>query len=106
MLLYVNRVYDNAQANAVMQKAIQILSIEEGMSKKRKQKFRDYLSDNCNPLVEFYDDDDTEIGDGKDATKVTIQIKVGLEMLYKSFSRLAFKCYMVNIIKTWYMSHL
>ncbi len=69
------RVYDNAKANAVMQKAITILNIEEGMSKKRREAFRDFIHTHCAPEPAFYDDDATEQG-GEDLKKVTIQIKV------------------------------
>ena len=58
-----------------MQKAITIISIEEGLSNKRKAKFRKYIEDHCSPFVDFYDDDATE--DGEDnLQKVTMQIKV------------------------------
>ena len=69
------RVYDNAQANAVMQKAITILSLEEGLGKKRRDKFRTFIHSKCGPKVDFYDDDTTEMGE-EDLKKVTIQIKV------------------------------
>ena len=67
--------YDNAKANAVMQQAIAILSIEEGMNQKRKTKFRTFIHETCSPEVAFYDDDTTGIDD-QDLKKVTIQIKV------------------------------
>ena len=58
------RVYDNAKANAVMQQAIKILNIEEGLSKNQKEAFR------CKDIDESYDGDLTE--DGKsDLKKVT-----------------------------------
>jgi hypothetical protein len=72
-------VYDNAKANAVMQKAITILSIEENMNNKRREKFREYIHTKCSPMEDFYDDDTTEEG-GEDLKKVTFQIKVsGIE---------------------------
>ncbi|KAJ8306387.1 hypothetical protein KUTeg_016932 [Tegillarca granosa] len=67
-------VYDNAQANAVMQKAITILSFWEGMSKSSRDKFLDHIHQNCAPLKEYYDDDMTEEGE-EDLKKVTIQVK-------------------------------
>ena len=70
------RVYDNAKANAVMQKAITILNIEEGRSMKKKLKFRQFIHETCKPFVEDYDDDNTEVGGTEDLKKVTIQIKV------------------------------
>ena len=58
-----------------MQKAISILSTEEGMSFKRREKFRTFIHDTCAPLTDFYDDDATDTG-GEDLKKVTFQIKV------------------------------
>ena len=69
------RVHDNAQANAVMQKAITILNIEESMGLKRRKKFRTFIHTNCAPEEDFYDDDTTSPA-GEDLKKVTIQIKV------------------------------
>ena len=77
VFLLPHRVYDNAQANAVMQKAITILSIEEGLSKKRRERFRHHIHEKCCPLVSDYDDDEVSPG-GEDLQKVTIQIKVRL----------------------------
>ena len=67
--------YDNAKANAMMQKAIAILSIEDRLSRKQMLKFRTFLHTNCAPEEAFYDDDATEAGD-EDLKKVTFQIKV------------------------------
>ena len=59
-----------------MQKAITILSIEEGLSSKRRNKFRKFIHTDCAPEADFYDDDATNM-DGDDLKKVTFQIKVG-----------------------------
>ena len=67
--------YDNAQANAVMQKAITIINTWEGINKQSKASFWKYIEDECSPLVDIYDDDMTTGGD-EDLKKVTIQIKV------------------------------
>ena len=69
------RVYDNAKANAVMQKAISILSSEESLSEKKRDNFRRYIHTQCAPEADFYDDDNTS-PEGEDLQKVTIQIKV------------------------------
>ncbi|XP_013392770.1 uncharacterized protein LOC106160659 isoform X2 [Lingula anatina] len=74
------RVYDNAHANAVMQKAIHILTAEEGMSNKRREKFRRYIHEELNGVEETYYDDDLTATDGEeDLKKVTIQIKEQLD---------------------------
>ncbi|XP_076463277.1 uncharacterized protein LOC143295453 isoform X2 [Babylonia areolata] len=78
------RVYDNAQANSVMQKAITILSIWDGISAKRKQQFFDYIESSCSPLKEYYDDDLTQSGE-EDLKKVTFQIKDKLEDFAEHF---------------------
>ncbi|KAL5020929.1 hypothetical protein ScPMuIL_000084 [Solemya velum] len=72
------RVYDNAQANAVMQKAITILSVWEKLSKNQQKDFYGYISKHCSPLTEDYDDDVTD-GAEEDLKKVTVQIKEQLD---------------------------
>ena len=67
--------YDNAQANSVMQRAITILNIWEGISAKRKERFFAFIDSECSPLREYYDDDLTQSGE-EDLKKVTFQIKV------------------------------
>lgn len=59
----------------MMQKAQSIISFWEGMSHNSRDKFLRYISDDCSPLKQYYDDDMTD-ADGEDLTKVTIQIKV------------------------------
>ena len=46
-----SRVYARALANAVMQQAHIILSIEKSLSKKRKIQFGHYMKNECGPLV-------------------------------------------------------
>ena len=74
------RVYDNAQANAMMQKAQTIMSFWEGMSHSSRERFLRYIGENCSPLKQYYDDDMTE-ADEEDLKKVTIQIKEQLDAL-------------------------
>lgn len=50
------RVYDNAKANAAMQRAITVLSFEESMSKKRREKMRLHFNQKLAPEVSFTDD--------------------------------------------------
>ncbi|GFO19270.1 transient receptor potential cation channel subfamily v member 1 [Plakobranchus ocellatus] len=78
------RVYDNAQANSVMQKAINILNTWDGISLKRKDKFLSYIEQCCSPLKDDYDDDMTQAGD-EDMKKVTIQIKEDLDNFQEMF---------------------
>ncbi|XP_078318077.1 uncharacterized protein LOC111118347 isoform X2 [Crassostrea virginica] len=78
------RVYDNAQANAVMQKALMTLSIWENMSESRRNAFYAYMAQSCNPWKDYYDDDMTEEGE-EDMKKVTMQIKDDLDDLRDVF---------------------
>ncbi|OAF72092.1 hypothetical protein A3Q56_00136 [Intoshia linei] len=52
------RVYDNARANAIMQKAITIVNIEENLNKKKKERFKNIISTEYGPEICDYDDDD------------------------------------------------
>ncbi|XP_052264627.1 transient receptor potential cation channel subfamily A member 1-like isoform X2 [Dreissena polymorpha] len=72
------RVYDNAKANAVMQKCIMLLAFWEGMSPESCNQFLTFIRVNCSPFKDDYDDDMTD-PEGKDLQKVTIQIKTCTE---------------------------
>ena len=72
------RVYDNAQANAVMQKAILIISAWENFSEKRKRIFLDYIEEVGSPLVDAYDPDPLN----DDLQKATLQIRVTINIYY------------------------
>jgi hypothetical protein len=50
------RLYSNAVANAVMQRAHSILQMEKTMSKKMKQNYYKFVRDNCSPQVASMDD--------------------------------------------------
>uniref|UniRef100_A0A2C9M2V5 Ion transport domain-containing protein n=1 Tax=Biomphalaria glabrata TaxID=6526 RepID=A0A2C9M2V5_BIOGL len=78
------RVYDNAQANSVMQRAIFLVNIWEGMSRKRKEQFLDYIDEFCSPLKDEYDDDMTQTGE-EDLKRITFQIKENLDDLQELF---------------------
>jgi len=67
------RVYDNAKANAVMQRAAAIQDVEARMGRSNINSFRRFIHTNCCPLVAYYDDDDTS--EGGELEKMTIQIK-------------------------------
>ncbi|XP_071119382.1 transient receptor potential cation channel subfamily A member 1-like [Haliotis cracherodii] len=72
-------VYDNAKANALMQKAITVLHIWEAMSERRQNKFLQHIAQKCSPLIEYYDDDVT--GKNDDLKKVTMHIKGQMDFL-------------------------
>ncbi|GCC29704.1 hypothetical protein chiPu_0008146 [Chiloscyllium punctatum] len=76
------RVYDNANANAAMQQASMVLYVEDHLSRKRKNTFKEYIHNSCAPLEIFFDDDLT-IDQEDDLKKVTIQIKEDIDNLTK-----------------------
>ena len=47
------RVYDNAKANAVMQQTSTILSLEDGLSRRKRDRFRCYIHNKCSPEVSY-----------------------------------------------------
>lgn len=46
-----SRVYSNAVANSIMQRAMNIIESERYLTRKQKQKHRDYMKQNCSPEV-------------------------------------------------------
>ena len=74
MINFIFRVYDNAKANAEMQKAQLILSLQDSSSKRAVRKFLKYIQENCAPLKEYYDDE--EETQANSLTKITHQIHV------------------------------
>ena len=46
-----SRIYSEAQANSAILRAKVILSIENGLSKKTKMKYHEYIQTHCSPLV-------------------------------------------------------
>ena len=49
------RVYDNAKANAAMQRAITVLSFEESMSRRKQEKMRRYFNQKLAPEVRHFE---------------------------------------------------
>ena len=47
------RVYDNAKANAVMQRAAAIQDVEERLGKRKINSFRRFVHTHCSPLVSY-----------------------------------------------------
>ena len=75
------RVYDNVKANAVMQQASTILSLERGMSVSKRRAFTNFIYTRCNP-EEIYYDDDSPVGEEKDLQRMTHQIKEQVDHIY------------------------
>lgn len=74
------RVYENARANAVMQRAYTILTLERNLSKKMLRKVFDYIRTNCSPEVLHYEDD---VIDDVSHTRVVRQILDDLNEMKK-----------------------
>uniref|UniRef100_A0A667XAH7 Si:ch73-193i2.2 n=1 Tax=Myripristis murdjan TaxID=586833 RepID=A0A667XAH7_9TELE len=73
------RVYGNAQANAVMQQASVILQVEESMPRLRCFCDEQHIFRHCAPLADAYDHDITmSPGYHDDMRTITVQIKVSL----------------------------
>lgn len=68
------RVYDNARANAAMQRASTILTMEENMSEKTREHYRRIIHRKFAPQEMYYDDDSTQPGSGE-LERMTHQIK-------------------------------
>lgn len=68
------RVYDNVKANAVMQQASTILTLEKNLSASKRRAFTNYIYTRCSPEELYYDDDSSE-GEEKDLQRMTHQIK-------------------------------
>ena len=72
--------YDNARANAEMQKAQLILSMQDKSNRTMKRKFFNYVKEKCSPLSEYYDDNEGDGGSSAASlTKITHQIYVSLK---------------------------
>ena len=70
------RVYDNARANAIMQKAITVHNIWEKLPKRQKKAFHKYIHRQCSPLdVPEQARDDSVATD--DMNEMTFLINVG-----------------------------
>ena len=75
--LYCVRVYDNAKANAEMQKAQLILSLQDKADKRGKMRYFAYIKEKCAPFKEYYDDNDNDDGESSASlSKITHQIYV------------------------------
>lgn len=77
MIPQLNRVYDNAYANAELQKAQLIMSLEEKATRRSRRNFLQFIRWQCNPISDYYDDDEEASG-GKTTSiqKITHQTYV------------------------------
>ncbi|KAK3750630.1 hypothetical protein QZH41_012813, partial [Actinostola sp. cb2023] len=75
------RVYDNAKANAAMQRASTILSMEESMSNSTRDAYRRHFHTRLAPEELYYDDDSTTVESGE-LERMTHQIKEAVDEVY------------------------
>ena len=76
------RVYDNVKANAVMQQASTILSLEKSLSVSKRRAFTNFIYTRCNPEEMYYDDDLAGEGEEKDLQRMTHQIKEQVDNIF------------------------
>ena len=76
------RVYDNVKANAVMQQASTILSLEKDLSISKRRSFTNFIYTRCSPEELYYDDDCAE-GEENDLQRMTHQIKEQVDHIYR-----------------------
>ena len=93
-----NRVYDNAYANAELQKAQLIMSLEEKATRKSRQKFLQFVRKQCNPISDYYDDDEEASG-GKTTSiqKITHQTYVSTISLNRN------RLFISDAYRMWYV---
>ena len=76
------RVYDNVKANAVMQQASTILTLENNLSVSKRRQFTNYIYTRCSPEELYYDDDIDDDTEG-DMKKMTHQIKAVVDRTHE-----------------------
>jgi hypothetical protein len=76
------RVYDNAKANAVMEQAAMILSLESKLSVNKRKACSDFIQEHCNPEELYYDDDAVNDSEGE-LKKITFQVKEQLDDVHE-----------------------
>lgn len=74
------RVYENARANAVMQRAYTILTLERNLSKKMRRNIFDHIRMHCSPEVLQYEDD---VGEDVSHVRIIRQILDDLNEMKK-----------------------
>ena len=79
------RVYDNAKATAVMQRAKFINEIEITITSSRLQRHNDWIVQHCAPLVSYYDDDAVD-SDTTTIKRMTQQINENVDELRTHFT--------------------
>ena len=72
------RVYDNAKANAAMQRAATIVGLEADVTIKILRKHREWITANCSPESLYYDDDMID-PENNDLKRLTHQIKAKVD---------------------------
>lgn len=79
------RVYDNAKATAVMQRAKFIHEVEITIASTRLKRHRDWITEHCAPLILYYDDDTVD-SETTTIKKMTHQIKDDIDEVKTIFN--------------------
>ena len=79
------RVYDNAKANAVMEQAQMILSLESKLAVRKRKDCSDFIQQQCNPEELYYDDDSVNENEGE-LKKMTFQVKEQVDEVHAILS--------------------
>lgn len=83
------RVYGNAVANSVMQRAKTIITLERSLGDKRRQRYYDYIRDSCSPEVITIQADmnSSEMDDRKSAEEMRDDVNDMMQLVQERFGR-------------------
>lgn len=83
------RVYGNAVANSIMQRAKTIITLERSLSDKRRWKYYEYIRNTCSPEVITIQPDlnSSEIDERKSVEEMREEVKEMVELVQNRFGR-------------------
>jgi hypothetical protein len=83
------RVYGNAVANSIMQRAKTIITLERSLSDKRRRNYYDYIRNTCNPEVLTIQPDmnSSEMDDRKSVEEMREEVKDMVQLVQNRFGR-------------------
>ncbi|XP_070556667.1 polycystin-2-like protein 1 [Ptychodera flava] len=83
------RVHDNANSNALMERAAIVLGLEDNLSDKKKEEYYKFIHGECSPRKKYYDDDMVTVGEDDDVRKITFHIKDQMTTLIETINNRA-----------------
>lgn len=83
------RVYGNAVANSIMQRAKTIITLERSLSNKRRRRYYDYIRNTCSPEVVTIQPDvnSSDINDRKSVEEMRDDVKEMVDLVQNRFGR-------------------